>query len=64
MTARFSVKNGHIEDDLLLVFKKQTPAVKVITVSLKVVLKCPCWLMLLLYEITQLVRIVQFKISR
>jgi hypothetical protein len=35
MTARFSVKNSHIEDDLILVFKKQTHTVKVITVRLK-----------------------------
>jgi hypothetical protein len=34
MTARFSVKNRHIEDALILVFKKQTPTVKVITVRL------------------------------
>ena len=36
MTAGFSVKNSHIEDDLILVFKKQIPTVKVITVRLKV----------------------------
>jgi hypothetical protein len=36
MTARFSVKNSHIEDDLIVVLKKQTPAVKVITVRLTV----------------------------
>jgi hypothetical protein len=36
MTARFSVKNSHIEDDLILVLRKQTPTVKVITVRLKV----------------------------
>jgi hypothetical protein len=35
MTAGFSVKNSHIEDDLVLVLKKQTPTVKVITVRLK-----------------------------
>ena len=35
MTARFSVKNSHIEHDLILVLKKQTPAVKEITVRLK-----------------------------
>jgi hypothetical protein len=35
MTARFSVKNSLIEDDLILVLKKQTPTVKVITVRLK-----------------------------
>jgi hypothetical protein len=35
MTARFSVKNSHIEYDLILVFKKQTPTVKVITVRLR-----------------------------
>jgi hypothetical protein len=34
MTARFSVKNSHIEDDLILILKKQTPTVKVITVTL------------------------------
>ena len=34
MTARFSVKNSHIEDDLILVLKKQTPTVKVITVRI------------------------------
>jgi hypothetical protein len=38
MPARFSVKNSHIEDDLILVLKKQTPTVKVITVRLRVVL--------------------------
>jgi hypothetical protein len=36
MTARFPVKNSHIEDDLILVLKKQTSTVKVITVRLKV----------------------------
>jgi hypothetical protein len=36
MTARFSVKNSHIEYDLILVLKKQTPAVKVITVRLNI----------------------------
>jgi hypothetical protein len=36
MTARFSVKNNHIEYDLILVLKKQTPTVKVITVRLKI----------------------------
>jgi hypothetical protein len=36
MTARFSVKNSHIEDDLILILKKQTPTVKVITVRLKI----------------------------
>ena len=36
MTARFSVKNSHIEGDLILVFKKQTPTVKGITVRLTV----------------------------
>jgi hypothetical protein len=35
MTARFSVKNSHIEYDLILVLKKQTTLVKVITVRLK-----------------------------
>jgi hypothetical protein len=40
MTARFSVKNSHIEDDLILVLKKQTPTVKVITLRLKVSKKC------------------------
>jgi hypothetical protein len=35
MTARFSVKNNHIEDGLILVLKKQTPTVKVITVRIK-----------------------------
>jgi hypothetical protein len=35
MTARFSVKNSHIEYDLILVLKKQTPTVKVITVRLR-----------------------------
>jgi hypothetical protein len=35
MTTRFSVKKSHIEDALILVFKKkQTPTVKVITVRL------------------------------
>ena len=38
MTARFSVKNSHIEDDLIFVFKMQTPTVKVITVRLRFVL--------------------------
>jgi hypothetical protein len=36
MTAGFSFKNRHIEDDLILVLKKQTPTVKVNTVRLKV----------------------------
>jgi hypothetical protein len=31
-----SVKNSHIEDDLILVFKKQTPTVKNITVRLRI----------------------------
>jgi hypothetical protein len=35
MTARFSFKNSHIEYDLILVLKKPTPTVKVITVRLK-----------------------------
>jgi hypothetical protein len=30
-----AVKNSHIEDDLVLVLKKQTPTVKVITVKTK-----------------------------
>ena len=36
MTARFSVKNSHIEDELILVLKKLTPTVKVITVRLRI----------------------------
>ena len=35
MTTRAPVINRHIEDDLILVFKKQTPTVKVITVRLR-----------------------------
>jgi hypothetical protein len=35
MTARFSVKNSHIEDGLILVLKKQTPAVKVIVITVR-----------------------------
>jgi hypothetical protein len=31
MTARFSVKNSHFKDALILVFKKQTPTAKLIT---------------------------------
>ena len=38
MTAGFSVKSSHIEDDLILVLKKQKPTVKVITVRLKIYL--------------------------
>ena len=34
MTARCSVKNSRVEDALTLVVKKQTPAVKVITIGL------------------------------
>jgi hypothetical protein len=37
VTARFSVKISHIEDDLILVLKKQAPTVKVITVRLKLI---------------------------
>ena len=42
MTARVSVKTSHIEDDLMLVLKKLTPTVKVITLRLRlfVVSKC------------------------
>ena len=36
MTARFSVKNSHIEEDLILVVKKKTPTVTVITARLKI----------------------------
>jgi hypothetical protein len=37
MTTRSTVKkNSHIDDDLILVLKKQTHTVKVITVRLKV----------------------------
>ena len=35
------MKNSHIEDDLILVIKKQTPTVKVITVRLRFI-RCAC----------------------
>jgi hypothetical protein len=36
MTARSSVKNSHIEDDLILVLQKQTYTVKVNSVRLRI----------------------------
>jgi hypothetical protein len=72
MTARFSVTNSHIEDDLILVLKKKTDtySVKVITVRLKIhngcgsentqrrVTRSPKHTTLSLTEITLTVRVI------